>query len=394
LNLPVEPPSPQSTPTVRGHCYAFFAYDVGLGIDLDEAQRHLASTDRREVIRHRRRAPEYFGYQVPPLLVTQGGEPIAIGAPGESPFHTSEQVGCVAFDFGAVSVMYRIPFVCPLDSLLALSDALYENPSLLADSRRRVLGLLDSIRPAVTKPLVSNFVEDYVVIHIEEIAPSAAPAARQAPDAAPSGASAEQILLPHRSILARILRSERGELSASEIDDAVSSRVAFAPGDLAVIDWNATVLVGPDLDDVRAVLEYANVELLEMRFLDDRLDRSLETAYALLSRRGWRRLVPGLGTLDLRSIAELQVDGARLFEGVNNALKLLGEQYLARVYRMASQRLHLPEWDVSILRKLDTLESIHQKMSDYQTSRRLEVLEWVVIILIAVEVVMSFVRGH
>ena len=39
----------------------------------------------------------------------------------------------------------------------------------------------------------------------------------------------------------------------------------------------------------------------------------------------------------------MQVESAVLFEGVNNALKLLGDQYLARVYRLASQRFHLEE---------------------------------------------------
>jgi hypothetical protein len=42
----------------------------------------------------------------------------------------------------------------------------------------------------------------------------------------------------------------------------------------------------------------------------------------------------------------------------------LGDQYLARVYRLVSQRFHLEDWDASILRKLETLESIYGKMSD------------------------------
>jgi hypothetical protein len=46
---------------------------------------------------------------------------------------------------------------------------------------------------------------------------------------------------------------------------------------------------------------------------------------------------------DLHRVAQMQVDSAMLFEGVNNALKLLGDQYLARVYRLASQRFHLEE---------------------------------------------------
>jgi uncharacterized Rmd1/YagE family protein len=80
-------------------------------------------------------------------------------------------------------------------------------------------------------------------------------------------------------------------------------------------------------------------------------------------------------------------------KGVNNALKLLGDQYLARVYRLVSQRFHLAEWDASILRKLQTLESIYEKLADQATSHRMEVLEWIIIILIAVSILLPFVPG-
>jgi len=85
------------------------------------------------------------------------------------------------------------------------------------------------------------------------------------------------------------------------------------------------------------------------------------------------------------------MESAMLFEGVNNAIKLLGDQYLARVYRHAAQRLHLAEWDASILRKLATLESIYEKLSDRQTNRRMETLEWIIIALIAFEIAMSVI---
>jgi len=78
---------------------------------------------------------------------------------------------------------------------------------------------------------------------------------------------------------------------------------------------------------------------------------------------------------------------------VNNVLKLLGDQYLARVYRLTAQRFHLNEWDASILRKLETLESIYQKISDQMVSRRMEVLEWIIIILITISIILPFISG-
>ncbi len=91
----------------------------------------------------------------------------------------------------------------------------------------------------------------------------------------------------------------------------------------------------------------------------------------------------------LERVARLKLDGLIFFEGVNNTLKLLGDPYLARVYRLAAQRLHLSDWDASILRKLETVESIYQKISDQQSALRMEVLEWIIILLIAVSIIIS-----
>jgi hypothetical protein len=369
--------SPAPLTISRGTCYILFAFDVATSIDVTAAQRSVASADRREILQHRRRAPEYFGYQAPPLMITQASDSIAVSPDGR--FSTADRVECVAFDFGAVSVMYSVPIAGPVTGLLELSDLLYENAALKEDARRRVESFLDAIYGAVARRHVSSFVEDYAIYHIDELA-------SPEPDV-------EAQVLRHAPLVARILRSARSVLSTQETADAMACRIAFAPDDAAFIDWNAAVLVGSDMADVRAVLEYANVELLEMRFLDDRLDGALERSYALLARRGWRRLIPWQDTMDLRVIGELQADGVRLFEGVNNALKLLGDQYLARVYRLAAQRLHLPAWDSSILRKLGALESLYQKMSDYQTTRRLEMLEWIVILLIAFEILLSLFPG-
>src|SRR5205814_2260224 len=79
----------------------------------------------------------------------------------------------------------------------------------------------------------------------------------------------------------------------------------------------------------------------------------LERAYDLLGRSpGLRRFLPSPYGVPLQRLGRLQLDAAVLFEQVTNALKLIGEQYLTRVYGHVSRRFHLAEWDVSITRKL------------------------------------------
>lgn len=350
----------------QGTCHALFAYDIGTAIRLDEAEQRITEATERGGIQTRRRAPEYFEFSPQPLRITLDDPAVGLGR-----FSTSGRVEMMLYDFGAVSVSYQVAMTGSFADLLDLSEVLYGNALLLADSRRRVEGLLDTLGAAVERPKVLPQVEDYLVFQLAE-------------PAAPRPWEGQG------HVLAQVLRSERSPLAADEVRDATACDIAFSPEDYALIDWNAAVLFGPGLDDTRAVLEFATVELLEMRVLDSRLDRALDQAYEVLARpRAPLFRLPGVLEKDAAAIGRLQVDSALLFERVTNSVKLLGDQYLARVYRLASQRFHLQAWDSSILRKLQTLENIYDKMTDRTAARRMEVLEWVIILLIAFEVVWS-----
>jgi hypothetical protein len=403
---PAAPPSPSASPAssdpviASGVCYALFAYDVGFGIDLELAAPLLRDLMHRETVKHQRPTPRYFNYQPAPIRIAATAHPrLADGSPMApltiAGFEISPRIEAIIFDFGAISITYHIPLRGPLSGLLPLASELYENPVLLEDSRRRVVDLLAVIQAAVTRPAIADFVEDYSIFQIAAFEP---PPSHASPGSAP-GEGAASIIASNRQRIAQILRSETQPLSSQEIDDALASRIAYTPGEEVIIDWNAAILLQKDTEDIRAVLEYANVELLELRLLDDQLDKVLDRSFEALrppswrtdgeTKRGrlrWRRGFPLVPDTEIRRIARLQMDSALLFEGVNNALKLIGDQYLARVYRLAAQRFHLPEWDASILRKLQTAESIYQKLSDRASTMRLEVLEWIIIILIAVSI--------
>jgi hypothetical protein len=358
----------------KGTCYVLFAYDVARAIDLDQAERYVVAMKQREVLKHGRRAPKYFEYQPPPLRITQDVAPLAIGD-----YRSGASVDLVLYDFGAVSVAYAIPLKGPWSGLLTLSNDLYEATSLLDESRRHVERLLAVIGSAVSKPYIANFVEDYVIYHVEAFT------VRQ---------DIDDLCTRHAQDIAQILRAETQPLSPQEVTDALAYRISFGIDDVTIVDWNAGLLVDREGDDVRTVLEFANVELLELRYLDRGLDEALDRSYQALTlpQRNSRLRLGGFGA-DRHHVARMQVDSAVLFEGVNNALKLLGDQYLSRVYRLVSQRFHLAEWDAGILRKLQTLESIYEKMSDQATTRRMEVLEWIIIILIAISIILPFLPG-
>jgi hypothetical protein len=364
---------PDSTSFIlNGVCYASFAYDAARSIDLGEAERRIHQATERPTIAHKRRTPSYFEYQPAPLRTSRDSEPFTIGK-----FVTGSLVDLMIYDFGAVSVTYSLAIEGPFDDLLDLSEELYDNEALLRDSRLRVDQLLEVIRDAATLPHPSPVVEDYVIFQVERFAEATPP---------------NPFCVEHRRQIAQILRAERQTLSDQEVEDALAVQLSYSADDITLVDWNAALLIDSEGDDIRALLDFANVELLEMRYVDQKLDRALNQAHEMLSRRSWTSpWILGSYGATLRRLAELQVDNAALFEGVNNTLKLVGDQYLARVYRRVNRRFHLDEWDAGILRKLQTLESIYEKLSDQASTQRMEILEWVIIFLIAFSIALEFI---
>ncbi len=348
-----------------------FAYEVAQAINLDEAERRLFAGAERQTIKQKRRAPASFEYRPAPLRVMRGGEPQTVDG-----YRTAPGVEMVLYDFGAVSVSYTIPLTGALASLPGLAEALWGNERLLKDSRQHVETLMEALGDAAARPHVAEFVEDYSIFHVE--------AFTQPCDAA-------MLWTSQAETVAQVLRGAPHPLSQQEIADATALRLSFGPNDATIIDTDAAILFDPEGEDVRDLIEFANTQLLEMRFLDHELDDVLEGAYETLLGRRWRRWRLAPVGPDLRSLARLQLDAAILFEQVTNALKLVGDQFLARVYSLASRRFHLAEWDTSISRKLQTIDGIYAKMTDRATSRRTEMLEWIIIILIAVEIGLSLI---
>lgn len=355
-----------------GVAYVQFAYDIGLAIRLDAAEKSVHASTERAPIRHQRRAPKYFEFQPYPLRVTQTSPAQSIGE-----WKTLAAVETVVFDFGAISVTYQIPLSGPFSSLARLSELLYDNAALLADSRRLVEELVETIRPSVTRPLISSFYEDYVIFQIRAFDDHGAHA---------------RLIMEAPTLVAQVLRADEDLSSEQEVVDALSVQVSYGSDDLTLVDWVAALIFAPAADDTRAVLEYATLQLLELRHLDHQLDSALDRYYDALTRSPTGPVSLFTKADDeLREIGQLQVESALLFETINNSIKLLGDQYLARLYQQAARRYHLSSWDKSIQRKLKTLESIYEKMDSALSAARLEFLEWIVIILIALELIVPFV---
>ena len=358
-----------------GVALVMFAQEFGYSVDLHAAERLAGAT--RAGMATGARNPAGVEITPRPLVIEQDAPPIRVAGHA-----LAGPLRVTIYGFGAVSIAYRIPLEGALEGLVELSSALVSPRELRDDARQRVGALMTSLGPAITRPLAADAIEDYTVFVIRSLG------------AMPAGAALTADTLG-RPLLARILRAEPSSLSEEQVSDATSGSVSYGNGDLAVIDWNAALLVDPDPEATIAALELANTQLLELRFLDDSLDRSLQEAYDITLEGTDRPAILGGGVRrQTRRLARMQVDAAGLLQSVGNALKTYGDQHLARIHDTADRRLRLHDWERSVRIKLDALEAIYGKLRDAHHQRRSEILEWIIIALIATEIAFTLLGVH
>lgn len=350
---------------LAGSCRALYVFDVGRRIDLGHAVRTLRES-RTSSFQHKSGIP--FRQEAPPVRLPWDVESRALGD-----FATDDRAEVSLYAQGVVCVGWRVPFDAPLEDLVALSVELYDRAELIARSREVVDQVVATIADSVEGAGTSGLVEDYVVFQVAPVADT------------------EAFLAERRGELAQLLRAEREPLAQQEVDDATARPVSYQRDDLCLVDWLAAFLMGDDTRDELQVLEFATAELLLLRALDVRLDAGIAEAHRLLARRRSPLHLLGGGTRDLERIARLQADDALLNEGIENALKIVGDDYLARLYRASADRFHLEDWGRTIARKLDVLRNVQESTAGLTAHRRSEALEWIIIVLIAVDIAIYFV---
>lgn len=350
---------------IAGELLIFVAFDWGDAIDLERARRLVSASEL--ALARRRRTPISFSFNPAPLHVALSPVPLRLAEIGE----VQASAAVTFFDFAAVSLALRVPFELDQPALLRLAQSLAEPSELLQSARNALRPLFAQIKPAIQDPAwQDDLSEEYFVFHLP-----------------PGGDRVED------AWLAGVVHLENGPLSTDEVAEALRLRLSYSPDDLFIPNWAAAVLIDRDCEETLQAIEFANLQLLEFRHIDNRLDVSLAAAARTIqSRQRWYIPFWRLHARPLRVVGELKVEATGLFERTGNVLKLVGEPYLARVYRLLATRFHLETWEENIRRKLEVAEGVYQVASDQASVYRAEFLESVVVILILVEVVFTLFR--
>ncbi len=348
--------------------------DVADGIDLARAEALASTPKSRARLASPRSAIEIAQ---PPLRLGLSAREVRVA--GQS---RRVDVQVSLFDYGVASFLFELPIApgTSLEELLPLAEALLERPAPELDEVARSLAaeLTVALAPALLRPHMWEGIETYTVFFVRAF------------DRRVTG---DELL--EQAPLARLLLGETDPvpLSAGERADVLKHRFAYLETDLAVVDWNSAFVHEPTgSTDVPDLLELATAQLLELRYYDAYLDRELAGIRGEVERAGHAGMFTRRYTRLMRRTAALLVDMSEMVDRVENAVKIVGDFYLARLYQAALGRFRLPAWQESVLRKHRMLSEVNRILSDGADTRRAELLEITIIVLIAWEILWAFWR--
>jgi hypothetical protein len=366
-------------PNVRkGSILVYRVFDVAEEVDLSSVEnilRHETGKSRLRITRGGRNA---VVMRNPPVRVSLGEQTFQLA--GET---TKAEAAATIWDYGVVSIVFQIPIApdTPMAQLIGKSaslnsDSISGGEDLDSVARKIVEDLSRLLKNALRKPNQWAVFEDYVIFFIESFS-----APVQLSSLLKDGPIAELILGEGQE---RLAEKSRGGITEYSFQ--------YAENDLSVIDWNSAVVVEPSGSrDIPDVIEFSLTHLLEFRYYDDLLDRRLSDLYdSLEERRGgiWRS---GFESA-MREANSRFIELSEFIERVDNSLKVVGDFYVAVIYRAAIRRFRIPDWQSSITRKLNLLGRVSELLQGEVNVHRAHTLEVVVILLIGFEILSALLR--
>lgn len=361
----------------RGRLLVYHLFAVADTIDLDHVRKLWEGPSKTSRLISRRAAPAYIQFVNPPVTLALGERPLY-----PSP-ETQVQARAMAkvFDFGVVSIRWEVDLPRRWSDLVEQAAWYVDNAAIEVLSRQLLEEIRPKLAPGFKNPYREVLEEDYTIFYVEAF------------DGA-EPMSARRLLAEYGADIAQLIRGEAKCLSPAEQAETLRQQISYFDDDLLVIDWNAALVYDHEGSTEHIdILEFANCELLELRYYDSLLDRELDQIYHEVEAgpaSGWRYWLHNRYRPTSHRLLTLMVDVVELKDQIENALKIIGDLYSARVYRAISERLRLKEWEGSIEGKLRSARSIYEVLTDSLDIGRSVFLEWTIIILIALEIVLLF----
>jgi len=376
----MEPSTPSPTLHIRsGELLALRLFDIAYAVDLARAAELWSVQAGRESRRSRlvTAAPKALAFVVPPLQLDLGSTSIDIDGVA-----VSARLSARLYDFGVVALAARVgvaevdwaQFAERFDALDRAIGA-KASSAFWTDQLERIRSV---VLPALERPTVDAVEEDYLIGIVHT--PSEPLSAAQ---------------LRERIDIPALLAGESRPLSEGARRELMQRSYSYYADDLVVLAWDRAFVYEPRGDsDVADIIEMANAQLVEFRYYDELLDAELPRMYdrvevarrtaSLFASRRVAQLAHKLYTL----VAEV----TELTEKIDNALQVTEDVYLARIYSGALELFRVPNVSAAVDRKLAIIRDTYAALYDEASSRRAEILEIAIVLLIVIEIVLAALR--
>jgi hypothetical protein len=353
-----------------GQIVLYYLFDVAETIDLRAVPSAVGGPAIAARLAPKPPTPAYVQYDKPPLSID--GD--VVGIADVDGFRVRFRM----YDYGVLSVALTRAFAGDWSDLVALGQTLIENVELEQRADTLCRDMVARLGRSLRDPHSHFLSEDYVVYLVNEL---------DRPQ------SAEELLVSHGTDIAVMLRGERQTLSEQEKASVLSRRISYLADDLVVPTWNAAFVYDTVAGAQAAleIVEFANSQLLEFRYYDERLDDELAAIYGRLQRPRWYDQWMGSRyTRAARHVHSLFIDVNELTDRTENALKFIGDIYAARLFALVAERLGLATWKADVEAKLKTLDDIYRFAVEQSSMSRGQFLELTVVLILVIELVLLF----
>jgi hypothetical protein len=352
-----------------GQVVAFFLFDVSEGIRLERVRSltGLGTTSSRFTTRAG--APSYVEYQPPPVALS--GQ--ALGMQTIDGFKAAFKI----YEYGVVSVALTLDFQGTWDDLDALAHQLTDSNLMESAAEAACHRVVEKIKDSVVGLRPTYLSEDYFVYGVTRM---------------DSPMSARELLESCGADIARLLRGERKPLSEDEISEVLRHRISYLVDDLIVPTWSAAFVYDPEgVEPALEIIEFANSQLLQFRYYDDLLDTELGRIYPVLQRRRWHdTLIGGRFGRAANRLHSLFIEVNEITDRTENALKVVGDVYAARLVQLVGTRLGLDSWKQAVKEKLKTLDDIYRFTVEQVNMTRGHILELTIVLILLFELWLFF----
>jgi hypothetical protein len=357
-------PKTSSVEQFSGTIYFFHAFDIGEDINFNKLRTF------EEVSITPLTIPKYFKNYHTPLG-------IALPHPHTSPRCVSVKL----HSFGALSLVYKMAYSETLHDVRKDFNEwvdTFEEQSIL-DAK----SIFKQIEGAISKPKFFETRSSYVLIQVN-------------PE--PEKLDLKEFQARYNHIIASTLRFETEVLSEDQTKEILESAVGYFKDERIIIDTDVAFAYEDPTgyEEILDLLEFANIQRLELQYFDRTLDQQLNKFYERQIKKlpltAYIPLLSALSPNPIEILGQLKVDISVIAERLENTIKLSGEPYFAELYNLLIEKLDIITWRTAIERKLAIIEDIQMMYQHKTDATREDTLSLLVIILIFIELVIGLLN--